>query len=250
MGYSGGPGGPGGSEARSSIAALVYAIARRKDLKEYGAAIDYVRDSSQHGNTGHYAEYTAYYQAQALYQGDPDAWEKWNKLQLRRLKQAQQPDGSIPGQQGPAYGTAMGRAGPGGQLSLSADLRTLGANDDANGFRIAVAHVLIGGVDALGVARHSVGGAASQRTARRGGPCRRARVHQRRRVAGRPGRFGAIRANWAGRPPPSARHFSSTRSCCISKKPNSPVRIAPPGKIAIIVSASPAATCCTEIWRA
>ena len=108
VGYAGGMGGPGGSEARSSIATLVYAVARRKDLKEYAAALRYVKDSSQHGNAGHYAEYTAYYQAQALYQGDPDAWEKWNKLQIRRLKQTQQPDGSIPGQQGPAYGTAMG----------------------------------------------------------------------------------------------------------------------------------------------
>jgi hypothetical protein len=36
-----------------------------------------------------------------------DAWEKWNKLQIRRLKQAQQPDGSFPGQMGAAYGTAM-----------------------------------------------------------------------------------------------------------------------------------------------
>jgi hypothetical protein len=100
-------GGPGSSEARSSIAALVYAIARRKDLKEYSATIDFVKSNSQHGGLSHYAEYTAYYQAQALYQGDVDAWEKWNKQQIRRLKQAQQPDGSFPGQQGTAYGTAM-----------------------------------------------------------------------------------------------------------------------------------------------
>ncbi|HXT57059.1 MAG TPA: squalene--hopene cyclase [Pirellulales bacterium] len=107
VGYSGGVGGPGGSEARSSIAALVYAIARRKDLKEYSAAIGYVKNNSQHGGISHYGEYTAYYQAQALYQGDVDAWEKWNKQQIRRLKQAQQPDGSFAGQQGVAYGTAM-----------------------------------------------------------------------------------------------------------------------------------------------
>jgi hypothetical protein len=107
VGYAGGMGGPGGSEARSSIATLVYAIARRKDLKEYAAALGYVKSSSQHAGMSHYAEYTAYYQAQALYQGDVDAWEKWNKLQIRRLKQAQQPDGSFPGQMGAAYGTAM-----------------------------------------------------------------------------------------------------------------------------------------------
>jgi hypothetical protein len=42
-----------------------------------------------------------------VFQGDVEAWEKWNGLLVRQLKQAQRPDGSIPGQQGPAVSTAM-----------------------------------------------------------------------------------------------------------------------------------------------
>ncbi len=105
VGYSG-MGGHGNSDARSSIALLVYSVARRKDLAEYATTLNYVKTHS--GGLGGYAEYTAYYQAQALYQGDPEAWEKWNQAQVRRLRQQQQPDGSIPGQQGGrVLGTAM-----------------------------------------------------------------------------------------------------------------------------------------------
>lgn len=107
VGYSGGmAGGPGDSLARSSIATLVYSVARRKDLKEYKATIDYLRHERGQGRN-HNDEYTFYYQAQALYQGDPDAWEKWNKGQIRRLKESQQADGSFASQMGPAYGTSM-----------------------------------------------------------------------------------------------------------------------------------------------
>ena len=54
-----------------------------------------------------YVEYARYYQAQALFQGDPAAWEKWNKLLVRQLKQAQNPDGSIRGQFGTTFSTSM-----------------------------------------------------------------------------------------------------------------------------------------------
>jgi len=46
-------------------------------------------------------------QSQALFQGDQEAWELWNQQQVRRLKAAQQPDGSFPADFGPAYGTGM-----------------------------------------------------------------------------------------------------------------------------------------------
>ncbi|HEX7379633.1 MAG TPA: squalene--hopene cyclase [Pirellulales bacterium] len=107
VGYAGGTaGGPGDSLARSSIATLVYAVARRKDLKEYKATLDYLRNERGRGRN-HNDEYTFYYQAQALYQGDPDAWEKWNRGQIRRLSASQQADGSFASQFGPAYGTSM-----------------------------------------------------------------------------------------------------------------------------------------------
>ena len=48
-----------------------------------------------------------YYEAQALFQGDVAAWEKWNKLLVRQLKQAQQADGSFRGQFGTPVSTSL-----------------------------------------------------------------------------------------------------------------------------------------------
>jgi hypothetical protein len=107
VGYTPGMGGFGASLARSSIATLVYAVARRKDLKQYKATVDYLRQHlDEQGQQ--WPEYARYYQAQALFQGDVAAWEKWNNTLVRQLKAAQSPDGSLRGQMGPAMSTAMG----------------------------------------------------------------------------------------------------------------------------------------------
>ena len=123
--YAGGLGGFGESLARSSIASLVYAVARRKDLKQYRATLDYLKQRLEQTAMS-YPEYCRYYEAQALFQGDIIAWEKWNKLLIRQLKQAQQADGSIPGQFGNDVGTAMSLLALAPQLSVPADLRALG----------------------------------------------------------------------------------------------------------------------------
>lgn len=94
--------------ARVSIGTLVYAVARRKDLPQYKATLEFLvknADSSQSGHGG--AEYQRYYQAQAMFQGDVEAWERWNKLLVRQIKQAQQQDGSIPGQFGNMVSTNL-----------------------------------------------------------------------------------------------------------------------------------------------
>ena len=103
--YSG-IGGFDNSSARISIGTLVYALARRKDLKEYKATLGNLKQRLEQSADG-WPEYGRYYQAQALFQGDVDAWEKWNKLLIRQLKQAQRPDGSFQGQNGPPVSTAM-----------------------------------------------------------------------------------------------------------------------------------------------
>jgi hypothetical protein len=106
--YAGGMGGFDESIARISIGALVYAIGRRKDLNEYKATVNYLKqrlDASTAMNG--WQDYARYYQAQALFQGDVTAWEKWNKLLIRELKQAQLPDGSFRGQFGPSISTSM-----------------------------------------------------------------------------------------------------------------------------------------------
>lgn len=105
--YAGGIGGMDESLARISIGTLVYSIARRKDLTQFKATIGYLKQRLENSPQGPWVEYTRYYQAQALFQGDVDAWEKWNKLLIRQLKQTQQADGSFRGQNGPAISTSM-----------------------------------------------------------------------------------------------------------------------------------------------
>lgn len=105
--YAGGFGGFDESIARISIGTLVYAIARRKDLPQFKATIGYLTQRLENSGQQHYLEYTRYYQSQALFQGDVEAWEKWNKLLVRQLKQTQLADGSFPGQHGPTVGTSM-----------------------------------------------------------------------------------------------------------------------------------------------
>ncbi|MBM3967804.1 MAG: hypothetical protein FJ308_22515, partial [Planctomycetes bacterium] len=76
--YAGGLGGFDNSPARVSIATLVYSIAGRKDLKEFKATSTFLKSSDSNETSDHYGEYTAYYKAQALFQADIGAWEKWN----------------------------------------------------------------------------------------------------------------------------------------------------------------------------
>ncbi len=107
VGYSGGLGGMGESRARSSIALLCFQIARRSDLPQAKATARYLTSELEATGQDHYAGYTEYYQAQALFQADEEAWEKWNQALVRRFKSTQLPDGSFPGNFGPAASTSL-----------------------------------------------------------------------------------------------------------------------------------------------
>jgi hypothetical protein len=107
VGYTGGMGGMGESLARSSIATLVFSVARRKDLKQFKATLDYLKQRIDQAPQQMWPEYARYYEAQALFQGDVAAWEKWNNLLIRQLKQAQAPDGSFRGQTGGTASTSL-----------------------------------------------------------------------------------------------------------------------------------------------
>lgn len=100
--YSGGFGG-GESMNRSAFAALVYAVSRHKDWREYSATLGYITNNLEHKETGH-PHYFLYYMAQALFQGDYEAWRKWNASIVRQLKDTQNGDGSF---QGGSYATGM-----------------------------------------------------------------------------------------------------------------------------------------------
>lgn len=104
--YSGGLGGMNESIARISIASLVYSVARRKDLEQFKSTTNYLTQRLE-SRPGSYPEYTRYYQAQALFQGDVEAWKKWNKALIRELTKTQLKDGSFPGQFGRSIGTSM-----------------------------------------------------------------------------------------------------------------------------------------------
>jgi hypothetical protein len=107
--YSGGIGGFDESLARISIGTLVYSLARRKDLPQFKATLGYLvnnLESAGYSGAGG-IDYQRYYQAQALFQCDLEAWKKWNRLLVQQLKAAQQPDGSISGQMGGTIGTAF-----------------------------------------------------------------------------------------------------------------------------------------------
>ncbi len=107
VGYSGGMGGMGQSTARTSIASLVYAIARRQDLPKYKATVTNLTNNLEAGGNDHYKEYARYYQSQALFQGDMEAWEKWNKMLIEKLKGSQHEDGSFRGNFGAPASTSL-----------------------------------------------------------------------------------------------------------------------------------------------
>ncbi len=104
VGYSGI--GSGESLARSSIASLVFALAHRKDLPQHKSSLLYLTAHLEQ-LPSHWPEYARYYQSQALFQGDVEAWEKWNKLLIQKLKTSQRDDGSFTGQFGASLSTSM-----------------------------------------------------------------------------------------------------------------------------------------------
>jgi hypothetical protein len=104
--YSGGLGGGGESMARSAVASLVYAVGQRRENDEFKNALGHISARLDHRETAH-THYYYYYMAQALYQGNPEAWERWNRKHASMLAEQQSPDGSFPGSYGEAYGTAM-----------------------------------------------------------------------------------------------------------------------------------------------
>jgi hypothetical protein len=106
VGYSGGMGGFDESLARISIASLVYSIARRKDVPQHKTTLAYLTQRLEQPPNS-YQEYTRYYEAQALFQGDVKAWQRWNKLLVRQLKLLQQPDGSFQGDFGQDVSTSL-----------------------------------------------------------------------------------------------------------------------------------------------
>ena len=101
--YSGGLGGMGESMNRTAIATLVGAVTKSKETDQFKACLHMLVDNLDHHETT-YPEYFRYYMAQALFQGDYGAWQKWNAGQVRELRDIQHEDGQFGGG---AYPTGM-----------------------------------------------------------------------------------------------------------------------------------------------
>ena len=102
--YSGGFGGMGGSINLTAVSSLVGAVSKSKETEQYKASLKRLQENLERSETGAYAEYFRYYMAQALFQGDYAAWQKWNAAQARELHEKQREDGSFGNG---AYGTGM-----------------------------------------------------------------------------------------------------------------------------------------------
>lgn len=94
------------STARVAIATLVYAITRRTELPQYEATLRRLTDDLE-AEKGHWIAYSRYYQAQALFQADPEAWTAWNQQLIDRLQAQQLSDGSFEGQLHPNVTTPL-----------------------------------------------------------------------------------------------------------------------------------------------
>lgn len=110
VGYSG-IGSFGQSKARSSICALVFAVAKRRSEDAYKNASEKVvlTHDGPDGGWGHPC-YTRYYVSQALFQADYKTWREWSVNNTRDLIARQADDGSITlggGYHGPQYQTGM-----------------------------------------------------------------------------------------------------------------------------------------------
>ncbi len=84
----------GNSMARSAITTLCLGIAKRKESKSYIACRDYIVDNLEQDYDTH-VYYGRYYMAQALFQSDYNAWQKWNRMIIAKTRNDQNDDGSL-----------------------------------------------------------------------------------------------------------------------------------------------------------
>lgn len=89
--------------ARTAIGVLVLALAKEKDSPAFKKAFEFLQKAP--AETGYY-QYFLYYGSQAFFHASPQAWQAWNRKNIRALAQTQSADGSWEGQFGQTFSTA------------------------------------------------------------------------------------------------------------------------------------------------
>ena len=108
----------GGKPTLTAIGSLCLSLAKEDDSKGYKASLEYLKKNLDYRDR-YYPYYYEYYMSQALFHADEETWTEWNGRNIRYLGTIQSPDGSFPGNQGPAFSTA------GALLSLALNYRYL-----------------------------------------------------------------------------------------------------------------------------
>ncbi|HTG45101.1 MAG TPA: prenyltransferase/squalene oxidase repeat-containing protein [Verrucomicrobiae bacterium] len=89
--------------ARTAIGCLVLALAKEKQSKAFQNAFAFLKNAPGDAS---YQQYFLYYAAQAYFHASPEAWNDWNRKNVKTLAGTQNEDGSWDGQFGPTFSTA------------------------------------------------------------------------------------------------------------------------------------------------
>jgi hypothetical protein len=101
---------------RTAIGCLVLALAKEKNSAAFKAAFNFLKNAPADSQ---YPQYFLYYASQAFFHGSPEAWQNWNRENIKSLRGTQTPDGNWDSQFGPTFATA------GSLLSLALNYRYL-----------------------------------------------------------------------------------------------------------------------------
>jgi len=93
----------GPNSARTAIGCLVLALAKEKNSKPFQSAFKFLQRAPDEFT---YQQYYLYYGAQAFFHASPEAWQTWNRKNIKTLGGTQNPDGSWEGQFGATFATS------------------------------------------------------------------------------------------------------------------------------------------------
>ena len=112
---------PGSSNlTRTAIASLCYSLSGHQKSQVYKKSVNYLLTNTNQRGRSTYYFYYLYYGAQAFFRiPDKSAWDNWNKVNIKTLKNLQGSNGAWSGSFGPTFSTA------GALLSLALNYRFL-----------------------------------------------------------------------------------------------------------------------------